>query len=68
MTKNYKHSPCNSHGWFSYRTVVLTLAEKVTNNLPKFPEQNLGQTQQQIFNLSNISSYKTNSPRRDNIY
>ena len=58
MTKNNKYSPCNLHGLFSCRTVDLILAKKVTNNLPKFPEQKFGQTQQQIFNLSKISMHK----------
>ena len=58
MTKYNKHSPYKLHGWFSYRTEVLTLTKKVTNNLPKFPEQTFGQTQQQIFNLSKISIHK----------
>ena len=58
MTKNNKHSPCNLHGWFSCRTVVLILAKKVTSNLPKFSQQNFGQTQLQILNLSKISIHK----------
>ena len=32
--------------------------KKVTNNLPKFPKQKFGQTQQQIPNLSKISIHK----------
>ena len=28
MTKNQKHSPHNLHGWFYYRTVVLSLGKK----------------------------------------
>ena len=55
MTKNNKHSLYNLHGWFSCSTVVLILAKKAINNLPKFSEQKFGQTQQQIFNLSKIS-------------
>ena len=45
-------------GGCSCRTVVLILDKKVTNNLPKFPEQKFRQTQQQIFNLSKISIRK----------
>ena len=59
MTKYTKHSPYNLHGWFSCRTIVLILAKKVTNNLPKFPEQKFGQTQPQIFDLSKISIHVT---------
>ena len=44
MTKYNKHSLYNIHGWCSCRTVVLILVKKVTNNLPKFPEQKFGQT------------------------
>ena len=58
MTKNNKHSPHNLPGWFSYKTVVLILARKITINLPKFPEQKFGQTQQLILNLSKISIHK----------
>ena len=58
MTKNNKHSPCNLHGWFSSGTEILIVSKKVPNNLPKFPEQNVGQTQQQIFNLLMISVHK----------
>ena len=58
MTQYKKHSLYNLHGYFSRRTVVLILAKKVTNNLPKYPEQKFGQTQQQIFNLSKISIHK----------
>ena len=58
MTKNNKNLPYNLRGWFSCRTGVLILAKKATNNLPKFPKQNFGQTQQQIFNLSKISIHK----------
>ena len=58
-------------GWFSCRTVILILVKRVTNNLPKFPEQKFGQTQQQIFNLSKISINKLqdqfSTARRDNI-
>ena len=46
MTKYNKHSLYNLHGCFSRRTVVSILAKKVANNLPKFPEQKFGQTQQ----------------------
>ena len=53
-----KHSPYNLHGWFSYRYVVLILAKNVTSNLPKFPQQKFGQTQEQILNLSKISIHK----------
>ena len=52
MTENNKHSPYNLHEWLSYRTAVL--AEKVTDNLPKFPQQKFGHTQQQILNLLKI--------------
>ena len=58
MGKNNKYLSYNLHGWFSFRTVVLILAKKVTNKLPKFPEQKFGQTRQQIFNLSKISIHK----------
>ena len=56
--KNNKYSPYNLHGWLSYRTVVLLLFKKVTSNLLKFTQQNFGQAQQQILNLSKISIYK----------
>ena len=62
MTKNNKHPFCNLHEWFSCRTVVLILSKKVTHDLPKFPEQKFGLTQQQFFNLPKISI------QRDNIY
>ena len=58
MIKNNKHSAYNLHELFSYRTIVLILAKKVTSNLPKFPQQKFGQTQQQILNLSKISIHK----------
>ena len=65
-----KHSPYNLHGWFSYRYVVLILAKDVTSNLPKFPQQKFGQTQEQILNLSKIQSISNmgNYPQRDNTY
>ena len=44
MTKYNILSLYNLHGWFSCRTVVLILAKKATNNLPKFPEQKFGQS------------------------
>ena len=46
------------HGWFSYKTVVLILAKKVTKNLTRFLQQKFGQTQQQIFNLPKILIHK----------
>ena len=55
MTKNNKHSPCNVNEWFSYKTVYLILAIKVTSN---FAQQKFGQAQQQILNLSKISVRK----------
>ena len=47
MTKNNKNLPYNLRGWFSCRTgvLILAIAKKATNNLPKFPKQNFGQTQ-----------------------
>ena len=69
MTKNNKHSLYNLHGWFYYRTKVLVLAKKVTNDLPKFP-QKFGQTQQQTLICQRFQSltHMANSQRRDNIY
>ena len=43
---------------FPYRTIVLILPKKVTSNLPKFPQQKSGQTQQQFPNFSKISTHK----------
>ena len=36
----------------------LILGKKVTNNLPEFPQQKFGQTQQQILDLLKISIHK----------
>ena len=58
MTKYNKYSPYNLHGSFFYRTVILILAKKVTKNLPKFPQETFGQTQQQILDMSKISIHK----------